>query len=949
MRLLGRVTKLLETWTPDAHGSELIEALMPAAWISQLRCAPQRPLQWLAKIAVAAQARYQKAAKAAEAAQSKSWRQWAVAALSGSARSAYRMLKNGTVLPDEQVVYQGISTADPNAVSQAKADKWGALWDRWRHRFDELSSECAQLWQSAPAVHDPISAQQLTDAIRALPAEGGVGTDCLHYSFLKRLPAQAVSALASTASQMLARSVLPVATAPCAIVLIPKPLGGGDRPIALAGMLYRLAMSVKRPQLTQWDSQVAHTEDWAMPQRGAERAIAHSELRTEIAHFKGLVSGGALVDMETFYDNVPLSTLIAHAAHSTYPPHLFRLSLALCLAPRYIRYAGTWSLEVAPAGGLLAGDPQATSLARLLLLPAVRVWRSWYPRFSIRTYVDDITVQVADTPTALRDLVPNALELLDRELRAVGCIPGSKTTVLASRPAVARMIAGRLARKGLDWPAAVRGRDLGGDTTFGGRRTTRVQQGRLLKAGRRAAKAGILARMSKQARVLYKPGIASVALSGSTAGIAPTVLRRHRGATVAGTGLTKRGICSTTAFRLTLARHSDPLVAHPIRQFRLWTDLLHAHPDTRAELGHVWSRVVARVSVPSRWRRVRGPATAFAARVLDMGWTPHTPLRAGVSFGVVATFSPAQWQHTHSRLLEALERACWGPAAAHPDGGGLQQGAVLDPARAFVEKLRRAGDRASAGLLEVAVAGGWWPESRRHSAGYRVSPTCQRCHSQPETLQHAIWLCPANAAITHPAVLATQELIPRATAPDAVACLWQRAIVARSSLPPIPPPPLAVCVPLVPFLRVLSLTWCLALTAAEARTATVLSSAGVDGAGLPSTLFRCVMLGASGALYPGHCSLCLALSTLRSVSWHPFWLLSVKAVNLTPAVSCCPPPPPSTRSCLPRCLPCSLSVFRWTPPAPCPLPAATFPAPLPLPRLASRRLRFRLARWAVEG
>ena len=171
-----------------------------------------------------------------------------------------------------------------------------------------------------------------------------------------------------------------------------------------------------------------------------------------------------------------------------------------------------------------------------------------------------------------------------------------------------------------------------------------------------------------------------------------------------------------------------------------------------------------------------------------MGWTPHTPLRAGVSFGVVATFSPAQWQHTHSRLLEALERACWGPAAAHPDGGGLQQGAVLDPARAFVEKLRRAGDRASAGLLEVAVAGGWWPESRRHSAGYRVSPTCQRCHSQPETLQHAIWLCPANAAITHPAVLATQELIPRATAPDAVACLWQRAIVARSSLPPIPPP-----------------------------------------------------------------------------------------------------------------------------------------------------------------
>ena len=279
-------------------------------------------------------------------------------------------------------------------------------------------------------------------------------------------------------------------------------------------------------------------------------------------------------------------------------------------------YGGAISAACAPAGGLVAGDPQATNLARLIMLMPIRIFKSHFSQCRIRVFVDDLTIHMASTLRDLLAVLPKAVALLHAELLAIGCLPGAKSRALGPTPTIARLLAARFLREGVAWEGATSGRDIGVDTSAGGRRTTRVMQSRLCSAATRARKMAPIVKKTRAATSLFKAGAMSSAAWGSSVkGVAPSSLATLRGASVAACGFNKRGACTTSAFRIVMQRSSDPSILLPLRQFKNWVFYTAQFPQLRDRLMQAWGFYCDHLSTRTRWSRVRGPMGAIIARI----------------------------------------------------------------------------------------------------------------------------------------------------------------------------------------------------------------------------------------------------------------------------------------------------------------------------------------------
>ena len=68
-------------------------------------------------------------------------------------------------------------------------------------------------------------------------------------------------------------------------------------------------------------------------------------------------------------------------------------------------------------------------------------------------------------------------------------------------------------------------------------------------------------------------------------------------------------------------------------------------------------------------------------------------------------------------------------------------------------------------MLQSTCSGAIWPRYRLFMEGMTDDPICPRCEHigpQVETEYHRYWACPDNANITHPDVISSQYLIPKA-------------------------------------------------------------------------------------------------------------------------------------------------------------------------------------------
>lgn len=681
----------------------------------------------------------------------------------------------------------GRALQTPKAIMAAKAELWGGIWGRdeaqceaFFQQYEELAATAAEQL----GAWGPLTLPMLKAAIGRTPAGTGLGVDRLSPCYLKALPQQGLQGLLGCLASMEASMALPDRAMLNMVALLDKP-AGGDRPISLMAMPYRVWLRMRRYQVAAWDREHAGPWDCAVAGVGAVDAAFISEAQTEAAVLAGRSVGGALLDMAKFYDHVDLSILGRDALRHDYPLPVLLLGLQAYLAPRMLKKGALMHEGVQPWGGIIAGCAQATSCARLYLWDPLREANSIRRGLTAREFVDDILVKAIGTATFVKTVVPEALVHLFELLRGKKCQISDKSKVLASSLKLASSITDRLAVAGVHFEVARTGRDLGVDTTFGRRRTVPIARGRRQKATFRVSRMAKLLKVTRKARKLYPAGAQAQALwGGQIGGIAPTTLRKLRTDAARATGILTRGLCTTTAIRLCFGAEQDPLIKARAQLLGNWAKMMAKPGGLLQQVRGVWRKAQLRLGTQADriWKRVRGPITAVIATLRDLDWKSPFP-------DEWIDFEGQRWQAGGSdltaltaRVAQSVERQVWPVAATHPQGAGLERGADLVPATRLVRGLSRAGCAPDAALVEHIAAGAMWGDLRRHQAGYRADGVCRRCRQALDDDFHRVWACPCNEQITSRHVQGTQTMAAEALQEGQRehACFWVRGIVPLS-------------------------------------------------------------------------------------------------------------------------------------------------------------------------
>ena len=113
--------------------------------------------------------------------------------------------------------------------------------------------------------------------------------------------------------------VLPSADLVILVVFLGKP-GGGERPIALMGLVYRILASIRRPGSTHWSDGAAGHWDTVVRKSSALRAALKRSFRAEVAWLTGEDSTGSLWDIEKLYDSIGICDVAEMGMKMGYPP-----------------------------------------------------------------------------------------------------------------------------------------------------------------------------------------------------------------------------------------------------------------------------------------------------------------------------------------------------------------------------------------------------------------------------------------------------------------------------------------------------------------------------------------------------------------------------------------------------------------------------------------------------
>ena len=103
--------------------------------------------------------------------------------------------------------------------------------------------------------------------------------------------------------------IIPMQLLMVLIGLMPKE-SGGERPVALTAMLYRLVMKLNKSNITQWDADKAEFWDTALKGSSCLRAALCRALKVEVATAQGFASVGLLWDLAAFFDSIRLLKLM---------------------------------------------------------------------------------------------------------------------------------------------------------------------------------------------------------------------------------------------------------------------------------------------------------------------------------------------------------------------------------------------------------------------------------------------------------------------------------------------------------------------------------------------------------------------------------------------------------------------------------------------------------------
>ena len=175
-----------------ASDSDLVAALTPMAWRRSLLQLPSVGASAVRSVADEAAKIADRLAYDEARAKSKSWKAWAQRAAEGSAKEAFRFVKEATPAAETDVCIDGVVSHGPDAILEAKGNYWLRFWHRWAAESPTLRLKLQEAWGQrhrggAAASTTHVSPHQLQRAIDKLPRKGGVGQDQMDYDFLRAI------------------------------------------------------------------------------------------------------------------------------------------------------------------------------------------------------------------------------------------------------------------------------------------------------------------------------------------------------------------------------------------------------------------------------------------------------------------------------------------------------------------------------------------------------------------------------------------------------------------------------------------------------------------------------------------------------------------------------------------------------------------------------------------
>ena len=746
-------------------------------------------VRWSKKAAGLQRAKTCKVAQQAK----RSFVQWQLRDQGTGGTGVFAWIRRAEASPEQvDPVVFGRLCVDNRHACMAKARRWNGLWSAVGTELETYFAELDEVWRllimAIQGEELPkVTLQAFHEALYTFANGTGLGSDRTSPAMIKALPLEAKEELVALFNAIQDCAAWPWQWLHVVVALIPKPQGG-ERPIGLLPFLMRVFFRVHRDGTRRWVDATAGSWDTAIRNSSALRAALLRALDIESAMSEEQAFALILLDIEKFYDSVPLALLVKAGLQLGYSPTLLALCLSICLAQRSLKTIHGASEELQPLKSIVAGLGEANNLAKIVVHGICEQYTAEHANVKLKTFVDDMAQITRGKSEVVAVDAARASRALAQGLMTAGFVVSTKSQLLTNCERTKHVVRSALQGINVDIKVVDQAVDLGADISNDGMQSQLKRSVRIKAAEAKAARIRRLHGAARRVHLTRAVVVAQQTYATEITALKPAQVAQLR-RTVCGMLGYKRGMCTYSL--LQLHGQANPAVDIRWMQVKAWIQLWHDHPERHRQLRLTWRKHLARMRTGDNthnFRRAAGPVNSMLAMLLEQGITPTQPDLWDTGRGTTWAMSrdPIDMEMFRKEFAQLVEESYEEKAARHHLGSGLDKGGNFQAAAKLRARAVAAGQPMTAGLIDSVVTAAMWTNTRCHEAGYNIATACQLCGAPEDTDAHRLWYCTAVCNSTIKDIKASNHLCVEARAMTAddprpacerVQCLWLRGIV----------------------------------------------------------------------------------------------------------------------------------------------------------------------------
>ena len=688
------------------------------------------------------------------------WEEWVDQAFKRGAKTAHRWTKL-----DEQWATATLESdkAEAALTLQEMVDEDAdALAECWDASCDPAPFACPRFREAGPR----LTPEELRQASKSFPDHTSIAGDGFHPKHFRMLPDEALLAISDLLSAIELLGFWPSLLRTLAMPLIQKPKGG-RRAVTTFPSLYRLWTRARRNVVREWRQTLDRSYLAYGPEKSAQQVVWRQAAQAEFDGISGRKIAAILLDLQKFFERIPLSMLRERAIQAGVPAWLVNAAVAMYSGARVLSLNGVLARSKLYAlNGLPAGCSLADIWITTFSVPGMDVYQRLAPFARVAIWFDDfaLTCGGKTEEQLLNAIVLSLVLLIDILWRAFAAkIAFEKTACITNAPGVwekaARMVEAAFPDQGVVLPAAAPcASNLGVDHMVGRPRRVRKKSAktvRTCKAKRRAQKIMECRAMAKRGRQRFQRivtiGLLPAASYGARVwGLSAAEARSMRSLSLAALVPTcQASLCAK------LVLHGDPVarVAYDVVigfVAEVWSTMAGVKTTSVLSIPTLvsfWN--AARPDMKRKLSECRGPVQIAGWTLRELGWKWEQPLCMTTNGGQtlkMADNSPKAFGHwlekdmlaQHDLRLRAKAAARIPADKVDMKKVYLEEGPIMvEPVRAFIAKA----SPEARGCLQKLWCDGLWTKSDYKKAGHDIDEVCPRCGEQGDSVFHRAWLC----------------------------------------------------------------------------------------------------------------------------------------------------------------------------------------------------------------